>query len=86
MAKLLPDQPAFGAPCNGCGLCCAREVCAIGRLAFGDVPPPCPGLTYAEGRLWCRLVLVEQAAGLAPVLATALGIGRGCDASFEETS
>jgi hypothetical protein len=90
MPEHAPDKPAFGATCNGCGLCCAVEVCRIGQMAFGDVPAPCPGLTFVQGRFWCQLVLAEQQAqGLgvvtAPRLAEALAIGRGCDAEDDDT-
>ena len=75
-----PEKPAYGTPCNGCGLCCAVEVCAIGKIAFGEVPAPCPGMLFDEGRFHCKLVLVERLSGMAPRIATALGIGKGCDA------
>jgi hypothetical protein len=27
--SLLPPKPAVGAPCTGCGLCCAQTVCRV---------------------------------------------------------
>lgn len=80
MSDQPPKKPAFGAPCNGCGLCCATEVCAIGRMAHGDVQAPCPSLIWHAGRSWCALVAIEPAAGKGRPIAEALGIGRGCDA------
>lgn len=80
MSERAPPKPPHGAPCNGCGLCCAVEVCAIGRVAFPDVPAPCPGMVFDDGRFGCMLVLVEAASGMEPLIATALGIGKGCDA------
>lgn len=77
--RALPKAP-YGSPCNGCGFCCAAEVCAIGREAFGDVPAPCPGMLFDEGRFHCKLVLIESLSGMEPLLATVLGIGKGCDA------
>ena len=75
-----PPKPRYGAPCNGCGLCCAAEVCAIGREAFGTTEAPCPGMMFNEGRFQCEMILIEQMAGMEPLLVQALGIGKGCDA------
>lgn len=80
MSETLPAKPAFGAPCNGCGLCCAVEVCAFGKMAHGEVPAPCPSLLFHAGRSWCALVVMEPAAGNGRPIAEALGIGMGCDA------
>lgn len=73
-------KPDFGNPCNGCGMCCIREVCDIGLMIYGDAQPaPCPALVRKDGRFWCKVVLVEEAQGLPPIAAEALGIGFGCD-------
>lgn len=29
------DKPTYGDPCNGCGVCCIAQVCALGE-ALGD--------------------------------------------------
>lgn len=73
-----PPKPLFGSPCNGCGLCCRMEICPIGREAFPGASARCPGMLFDEGRFHCRLVLIEEAAGMEPLIARALGIGRGC--------
>lgn len=85
--KVMIEKPVYGAPCNGCGYCCQKEVCAIGQVAYGpDVQAPCPSLIYENGRHWCRLVLAEaflnQQGLCEPVFATALGVGKGCDAEM----
>lgn len=87
MTQVVIEKPAYGAPCNGCGYCCQQEVCAIGLVAFGPATPaPCPALHFEHGRNWCKLVLAEaflnQQGQCEPVFATALGIGRGCDAEI----
>lgn len=71
-------KPLRGQPCNGCGYCCAQEVCAIGdaRLGLGT-KAPCPLLIYCEGRTFCEVVkrgnwIVRL---ITPIW---LGIGRGC--------
>jgi hypothetical protein len=71
-------KPPFGAPCNGCGLCCRMQVCGIGQVAFPDAVAPCPALRFDGRRYRCSLVEMETDQGVPPVLANALGIGRGC--------
>lgn len=79
-------KPKEGQPCNGCGLCCMLEVCAIGARVYGeDQPAPCPGLQAEAGRFWCGVVQAEEKAFLGGAvsdhrIAEMLGIGRGCDA------
>jgi hypothetical protein len=72
-------KPRMGDACNGCGLCCRMEVCALGVPVFG-AEAPCTGLIEAGGRTWCSLVVMEPAAGPDRRIASALGIGMGCDA------
>lgn len=49
------EKPLEGAPCNGCGLCCIEEVCALGR-ELGDTEV-CRALEQAEdGSYRCGLV------------------------------
>lgn len=81
MAEIKP--PAFGSPCNGCGLCCKLEVCRIGKMVFGEAQAaPCPALEKEDGRYWCGIVRAEEKAGLPKMAADALGVGKGCDSEF----
>lgn len=50
------EKSAFGEPCNGCGLCCKMERCAIADMLIGEGPGPCPALEFEEGRYWCGIV------------------------------
>lgn len=53
--RLLP-KPAYGSPCNSCGLCCLAEQCPLSEAMFGR-QRVCPALEKgAEGRLVCGLV------------------------------
>lgn len=79
-----PAKPTFGSPCNGCGLCCHREVCGIGQIAFSTDQAPCPGIVYKEGRTWCLVILAEKMTQKDTLLADALGIGTSCDAIIKE--
>ena len=49
-------KPKFGAECNGCGFCCALELCEVAEQHFVGAVAPCPALEWEEGRAWCGLV------------------------------
>ena len=75
----LPAKPAFGLPCNGCGLCCAAQVCAVGQIVFGlNVKGPCPALKFYGDRTACGLVEAEIKNNMEPILQRTLYIGEGC--------
>lgn len=84
----LPLKPKFGEACNGCGLCCALELCVIGGIAFSGAQPPCPALklTPDGSRTYCELVAMEKAAGLEPLIQRGLGIGLGCSMEDQEAA
>ena len=77
--ELAPAKPEYGAPCNGCGFCCAAELCHAAEMVLGPGPGPCPLLSFHDNRFWCSLVETEQSNALEPILTNALGIGSGCD-------
>lgn len=74
----LPAKPRHLEACNGCGLCCALEICEAGKIVYPEAVAPCPGLLVTSNRTYCRLVLIEQEHGLKPLLQKSLGIGKGC--------
>mgnify|MGYP001566942021 CR=1 FL=1 len=76
----LPNKPKFASPCNGCGLCCAKEICEVGAIAFPGAQAPCPALKINSERTqtYCELVAIEIFAGLEPIIQNGLGIGAGC--------
>lgn len=78
--NILPDKPKRGEPCNGCGACCASELCEIGKMMFSADQLPCPALAMSlDGtRTVCSLVATEIAMGMEPILQTCLGVGLGC--------
>ena len=41
-------KPPLGAPCNGCGLCCASEPCPLGVLISGRRRGACDALVWHE--------------------------------------
>lgn len=88
-------KPATGAPCNGCGVCCASEPCPLGVLASRKRQGACAALVWHEGSARYRCGLIEAPAEhlpaplrwAAPAVARAarrgIAAGRGCDCSLE---
>lgn len=81
----LPPKPKWGTTCNGCGLCCARELCVAAEMAFPGGSAPCPALKIrGDGKsTYCQLVAIEIVAGMEPMLQKSLGIGKGCSMQDE---
>lgn len=53
-----PPKPAFGAPCNGCGVCCLAEPCPLGMVVSRRRQGACDALRWraAERRYVCGMV------------------------------
>jgi hypothetical protein len=65
-----PVKPAWGQPCNGCGVCCLAEPCPIGVVVSRRRTGACTALTWstAQGRYLCGVLdgaLRRQAAAAA---------------------
>jgi hypothetical protein len=58
-----PAQPAIGAPCNGCGVCCLAEPCPLGMLVSGRRSGACAAVFFdaAESRYRCRMLTDPRA-------------------------
>lgn len=85
-----PRKPPEGAACNGCGLCCAVQLCPLALEFLDAAAAPCPAMEFADGRFWCGLarrpsryfgVPAFSNRMLRPMVHEALSIGEGCDAS-----
>jgi hypothetical protein len=86
-----PAKPAVGAPCNGCGVCCAIAPCPLSRFLLGHRRGSCPALAWqeAERRYGCGLVMAPAVhlhwlpSALAPLAARLarrwIAAGSGCD-------
>ena len=84
-------KPHKGDACNGCGMCCTVQPCALAVEFLGCSEGPCIALEHADGRTYCGLVrrpvhyLLGQNAPpsatgpLQAHLAGMLGLGHGCD-------
>ncbi len=73
-----PDKPAWGAACNGCGVCCLAEPCPVGMVISGRRRGACRALRWhaATSRYRCGLMSVPV---LRPIVARWIAAGRGCD-------
>lgn len=49
------EKPPEGDACNGCGLCCIAEQCAVSVILF-EPQDQCPALEIEDGRYWCGLM------------------------------
>lgn len=81
-----PPKPAVGAPCNGCGVCCALAPCPLSRFLLGHRRGACPALTWQTDRYVCGLAAAPT--GIARWLPRRLvlrwiGAGCGCDCAAE---
>ncbi len=90
-----PAKPAYGAVCNGCGVCCLAEPCPAAHTWLGARTGSCPALEWqTAGEVYrCGLLQHPQhylrwlPAALAPVarrwLARGIAAGSGCDSDAE---
>ncbi len=86
-----PPKPAEGAPCNGCGVCCAAAPCPLGMLLSRQRRGACKALLWLDDdRRYLCGVLAEPRRWL-PCLPAALGrrlarrwiaAARGCDSDL----
>ena len=86
----LPEKAKQGEPCTQCGQCCASVVCGVGLAAQPEAEPPCPFLGYNQeyNKFGCMLIQIEQQTLPQEqwLFTRSLGIGKGCDSTFETES
>ena len=69
-----PAKPAFGAPCNGCGVCCLAEPCPLGIVLSGKRHGACDALVWVATGVHYRCgALVEPRVVLQRRLPNGLG-------------
>ena len=91
-ARSLP-KPAYGQPCNGCGVCCIAQQCPISTALFGE-QERCPALEPAGHGFGCGVITNTAAyvpdlpawggQALSDAFAVMLGAGDGCDGQTED--
>lgn len=93
--SVVERKPAYGEPCNACGLCCMVAPCPIAARLFGPVRGVCPALRHQrDGTYSCGVM--EEPRAYAPVRVARfgaprlreaariiLGAGEGCDCRIE---
>ncbi len=70
-------------PCTRCGECCKEALCQAGIMAYGIQQVPCPALIKIAGEYACEIVITEKENQMCPIIASALGIGKGCTNEFK---
>ncbi len=90
-----PPKPAWGQPCNGCGVCCLQEPCPVGALLSRRRHGACDALRWSapDARYHCGLlsqpreVLPRLLRPLAAPISRAarrwIAAGVGCDCDTE---
>ena len=92
IAAEAPPKPAAGAPCNGCGVCCAAEPCPLGVLVSRRRHGACAARVWSDSECRYRCGLLADPRRFVPLLPAAwtrglarrwIAAGAGCDADFE---
>jgi hypothetical protein len=91
-----PRKPAFGEPCNGCGVCCLVEPCPLGVVISRRRTGACDALRWtpdgAHYRCGALTGEVPGWSGRLPALLQSrwkalagrwISAGRGCDCSLD---
>lgn len=87
-----PSKPAWGAACNGCGVCCAAEPCPVGILVSRRRTGPCAALRWVDAATGYRCAVVQDPGAYLGVLPAAwvrrlalrwIAAGAGCDSDAE---
>jgi hypothetical protein len=89
------EKPKFREPCNGCGVCCALQLCDMAERLFPGATAPCPALEWEDGRAWCGMVrhpsrhLKVNYTGadeaVRPLFIKAIAAGQGCGMEDERS-
>jgi hypothetical protein len=93
LQQAAPGKPPLGAPCNGCGVCCAVATCPLARVFLWQLRGPCRALEWDAGnsRYQCGMLLrpafyvralpLRAQAWFALWARRKIAAGAGCDAS-----
>jgi hypothetical protein len=72
-----PTKPAWGAACNGCGVCCLSQPCPVGMLVSLRLRGACRALHWDATATRYRCGLIASASR--PLLERWIAADTGCD-------
>jgi hypothetical protein len=78
-----PAKPAFGAPCNGCGVCCLAEPCPLGVLLSRRLTGACVAVRWQGDRYVCGALEDRPNGPWGWLLRRWISSGSGCDCDLE---
>ena len=87
-----PPKPAPGAPCNGCGLCCAAQPCPLGMWLSRRMQGACVALQWVDAHGHYRCGALQAPEVHLPWLPRAwaralvrrwIAAQRGCDSDLQ---
>jgi hypothetical protein len=93
--SLAPPKPDYGAPCNGCGGCCAAGPCPVAHVFLFQIKGQCKALLWRGDtyRYMCGMVVCpDHYMSLIPekwrercgrFFASRIAVGLGCDFAAE---
>jgi hypothetical protein len=55
-----PSKPKLGAPCNGCGVCCAAQPCPVAALTLRQTRGACRALEWDGALYRCGMLLAPR--------------------------
>jgi hypothetical protein len=68
-------KPAYGSPCNGCGVCCEKELCPLAAALYDRWAGPCPALLPADAKGAKACGLIADPARFFPLKVRRFGAG-----------
>ena len=79
-----PPKPAWGAPCNGCGICCLSEPCPLGVVVSRRRSGACAALRWdaAASRYHCGVLADARQPLWRWLVRRWMAAGVGCDAAL----
>ncbi|HEY1091685.1 MAG TPA: hypothetical protein VGE47_11375 [Burkholderiaceae bacterium] len=79
-----PLKPEFGAPCNGCGVCCLAEPCPVGMLFSRKRRGACVKLRWDAQTTRYVCGLMTGAAWKRRLVSRWIAAGKGCDSTYSD--
>jgi hypothetical protein len=75
-----PQKPAWGAPCNGCGVCCLAQPCPVGMVMSRRRHGACAVVRWDAAQLRYRCGAAQgRPVWMQRLILRWIAAGRGCD-------